>query len=119
MKTSDYINSLIKENENLKSNNKEYLEEIRLLKREIKKNKVENVKKDKKILKLESCNIDIDIKYKKELNTIKSDFDNLNLQFEKIQIEFEELQRKYNSVVKENEEFKIIFNEIEKNGDSD
>lgn len=101
MKTSDYINSLIKENENLKSNNKEYLEAIRLLKHEIKKIKVENVKKDKKNLKL------------------KSDFDNLNFQFEKIQIEFEELQHKYDSVVKENKEFKIIFDEIEKNEDSD
>jgi predicted nucleic acid-binding Zn-ribbon protein len=110
MKTVDYINTLIKEKEELKALCKSHVETIRLMKREM--NKLNNTitKKDKRIKKLE--NESPNIKLQKELDKVKND---LNI----LKIEYDSLQSKYNSVMCENEELKSVFDDIENNIDGD
>jgi prefoldin subunit 5 len=110
MKTIDYINSLIKEKENLSSLCKSHVETIRLMKREM--NKLNNTitKKDKRIKKLE--NESPNIKLQKELDKVKND---LNV----IKAEYDSLQSKYNTIILENEELNSVFDDVERNIDSD
>lgn len=103
MKTVDYINTLIKEKEELKTLCKSHVETIRLIKREL--NKLNNTitRKDKKIMKLESESLNV--KTQKELDKVKS--------------ELKELKAKYDEVVRENVYLRKIFDEIETICDSD
>jgi hypothetical protein len=108
MKIEEYVNSLIKEKEELKSACKTQIEKIRLMKREITKLNNTISKNYKKILKLENENESINMKIKNELIDVKNDLSNLK-------VEHDALKLKYNEIVKENEQFKFIFDEIEKN----
>ena len=110
MKSIDYINTLIKEKENLSALCKSHVETIRLMKREM--NKLSNTitKKDKRIQKLE--NESPNIKLQKELDKVKND---LNV----LKAEYDSLQSKYNTAMLENEELKSVFDDIESNIDSD
>ena len=110
MKTTEYINILIKENGDLKTLCKSNAETIRLLKREIVKLNNTISKKDKKILKLEEDSVNV--KTQNELNKIKGDL-------KQLKEEFEYLQQEYKNVVNENVEFKRIFEDIESTCDSD
>ena len=110
MKTIDYINSLIKERDELKELCKSHSEKIYLMKKEMTKINNTNLKLDKKIQKLE--NESINIKIKNELDKVKNDFKNLKE-------EYKNLQSKYNDIVNENVELKRIFNEIENTSDSE
>ena len=103
MSSIDYVNSLIKERDELKQICKSHLETIRMMKREL-------LKKDKRLSKLEKEQNNT--KLEKELNRIKADFETLNLKYN-------DLQQQYNEVVCENEEFKMIFYEIDNMSDSD
>ena len=67
MKIEEYVNSLIKEKEELKSACKTQIEKIRLMKREITKLNNTISKNYKKILKLENENESINMKIKNEL----------------------------------------------------
>ena len=96
MKTSDYINSLIKENMELEELCKSHVKTIRLIKRELTKLNNTILKKDKKIIKLE--NESLNIKTQKELDILQND---------------------YNNVVNENMELKHIFDDIESTCDSE
>ena len=76
MKTVDYINTLIKEKEELKALCKSHVETIRLIKKELSKLNTTITKKDKRILKLENESPNVKIqkeleKVKNELNTLK------------------------------------------------
>ena len=110
LKTIDYINALIKENEELKSLCKSHVETIRLIKRELSKLNNTIIKKDKRILKLE--NESPNVKIQKELENVKNE---LNI----LKADYDTLQRKYNNVMIENQELKIIFDEIGNICDSD
>lgn len=106
MKAIDYINTLIKENEELKSLCKSHVETIRLIKRELSKLNNTITKKDKIILKLE--NESSNVKIQKELEKVKNELN-------KLKSEYDTLQHKYNDVMIENKELKLIFDEIENN----
>lgn len=110
MKTSDYINSLIKENMELEELCKSHVKTIRLIKRELTKLNNTILKKDKKIIKLE--NESLNIKTQKELDKVKNELGELK---EKYDI----LQNDYNNVVNENMELKHIFDDIESTCDSE
>ena len=103
MKTIDYINTLIKEKEELKALCKSHVATIRLIKKELNKLNTTITKKDKKILKLESESLNVNTQ--KELDKVKS--------------ELNDLQSKYNEVVRENVDLRKIFDEIENICDSD
>lgn len=110
MKTVDYINSLIKERDDIKEICKSHVETIRLMKREfIKLNNIIS-KHEKKIQKLESESVNI--KTKNELDKVKNDF-------KKLKEDYRDLQNNYDAVFREKEELKLIFDEIEKTCDSD
>lgn len=104
MKTEDYINSLIAENEVLKATCKSHVETILMIKRELGKLKSTISKKDRKISQLESTTRNIDLQ--NELNATKNEL----LQLKKA---YDELQSMYNRVAEENAEYKSIFDEIE------
>ena len=106
MKAIDYINTLIKENEELKSLCKSHVETIRLIKRELSKLNNTITKKDKIILKLE--NESSNVKIQNELEKVKNELN-------KLKSEYDTLQHKYNDVMIENKELKLIFDEIENN----
>ena len=110
MKTVDYINTLIKEKEELKALCKSHVETIRLIKKELSKLNTTITKKDKRILKLE--NESPNVKIHKELERVKTE---LNM----LKAEYDTLQRKYNDVMSENQELKRVFDEIENICDSD
>ncbi len=110
MKTIDYINTLIKEKEELKALCKSHVETIRLIKKELSKLNNTITKKDKRILKLE--NESPNVKIQKELEKVKNELNTLKA-------EYDTLQRKYNDVMSENQEFKRVFDEIENICDSD
>ena len=110
MKTIDYINSLIEEKENLKTLCKTHVETIRAIKRELAKLNTTIVKKDKKILKLETESPNV--KTQKELDKVKNELIQLKA-------EYDNLLNKYNEVVKENTDLKSIFDEIENTCDSE
>lgn len=137
MKTIDYINTLFKENEELKALCKTNAETIHLLKREIEKHKVTISHKDKKIQNLENSSVVANLE--NELNNLKEKYVNLQSEYDialqkngipniksqkgkndisKLRTEYNALMKKYEDVVKENEELKSIFNEIEGNSDS-
>ena len=110
MKTIDYINTLIKEKEELKALCKSHVETIRLIKKELSKLNNTITKQDKRILKLE--NESPNVKIQKELEKVKNELNTLKA-------EYDTLQRKYNDVMSENQEFKRVFDEIENICDSD
>lgn len=141
MKTADYINSINKENEELKELCKSHINTIRLQKREI--FNLNNIisKKDKKIKKFENNQYVIDIQrelenVKNELSKLKIDY--LNLQnknnevdepikktqrgkneLSKLKSEYSVLKDEYDRLVKENAEYKRIFEEVENECDSE
>ena len=106
MKTIDYINTLIKEKESLTALCKSHVETINLIKKEMKQLKDTILKKDKKIVKLESEIEPSNEKMKKELKDIKNELS-------KLRESYDDLLNKYNAAVEENTEFKRIFDEIE------
>ena len=110
MKTIDYINTLIKEKEELKTLCKSHVETIRLIKREL--NKLNNTitRKDKKIMKLESESLNV--KTQKELDKVKSEL-------KELKAKYDDLHTKYDEVVRENVDLRKIFDEIETICDSD
>ena len=137
MKTIDYINTLFKENEELKALCKTNAETIHLLRREIEKHKATISHKDKKIQNLENSSVVANLE--NELNNLKEKYVNLQSEYDsalqkngisniksqkgkndisKLRTEYNTLMKKYEDVVKENEELKSIFNEIEGNSDS-
>lgn len=141
MKTADYINSLNKEIEELKELCKSHINTIRLQKREIFNLNNIILKKDKKIKKFENNQYVIDIQrelenVKNELSELKIDY--LNLQnknnevdgsikktqrgkneLSKLKSEYSVLKDEYDRLVKENEEYKRIFDEVEHECDSE
>ena len=143
MKTIDYINTLIKENEELTALCKSHVETIITLKRELKKLNTIIMVKDKKINKLEnnsSNSINNDelenIKnqleqFKQEYDELKSEYDNIILkttvdkpqrgksELTKLKAEYKKLQRMYEDAMLENAEYKRIFEDIESTCDSD
>jgi chromosome segregation ATPase len=108
--TIDYINTLIKEKENLTALCKSHIETIRQIKRELNKLNSTITKKDKRILKLESESPNA--KIQKELDKVKNELN-------KLKKDYDLLQRKYNDAMSENAELKRIFDEIETLCDSD
>ena len=127
MKTVDYINSLIKEKEELTALCKTHVETIRTMKRELTKLNSIIAKKDKKINKLE--NESINNKMQNELNKAQNELKNLDLKYYELKSNHEILNNKYNilkkrceEVTNENLELKSIFDEIDtlyNFGDSD
>lgn len=134
MKASDYINTLIKERDELKELCKTHVETIRLFQRDL-------IKKDKKIQKLESEikspneNIQKELYcVKNELNLLKEEYETLknksnNVKTQKVsnkvknelnnlKAEYKDLQNKYNILLVENEEYKRIFDDVENECDS-
>lgn len=110
MKTIDYINTLIKEKEELKALCKSHAETIRLIKKELNKLNTTITKKDKKILKLESESLNV--KTQKELDKVKSEL-------KELKAKYDDLHTKYDEVVRENVYLGKIFDEIENICDSD
>ena len=104
MKTADYINTLIKERDELKELCKSHVETIRLFQRDL-------IKKDKKIQKLESQIKSPNENIQKELYCVKNELNNLKA-------EYKDLQNKYNILLVENEEYKRIFDDVENECDS-
>jgi chromosome segregation ATPase len=141
MKTADYINSLNKENEELKELCKSHINTIRLQKREIFNLNNIILKKDKKIKNFENDQYVIGIQrelenVKNELSKLKIDY--LNLQnknnevdgsikktqrgkneLSKLKSEYSALKGEYDRVVKENAEYKRIFEEADNESDSE
>lgn len=130
MKEKDYINYLIKENEDLKEQCKLQSETIILLKRDV----LKNDRKNNKIDKQESDKIKNELDcVKKDLCNLKNEYDslqlnnienlkekdNLQLKYNKIVKENNSLKNKYNKIVKENEELKQFLDEISKMCDSE
>ena len=139
MKTIDYINSLIKERDELKTLCKSHVETIRLIKRELVKLNHNMSKKDKQISELENGKIDVSLQtefntVKDELNDLTKKYEELLQKYEKLQADnkslnrkntdlqnkfnklnrkTEDLQLKYESVSKQNEEYKSILDGIE------
>lgn len=117
MKAVEYINSLIKERDELKDLCKSHAETIRTMKKEFIKLNNEIVRKDKKIQKLE--NESLNIKTKNDLDKTKEDLKTLKDDFKNFKKEYKDLQSKYDAVVNENMELKRIFEEIENTYDSE
>ena len=80
------------------------------IKREL--NKLNNTitRKDKKIMKLESESLNV--KTQKELDKVKSEL-------KELKAKYDDLHTKYDEVIRENVEFRKIFDEIENICDSD
>jgi chromosome segregation ATPase len=104
MKTEDYINSLIAENEGLKAACKSHVETILMIRKELGRLKSTISKKDRKLSQLESTTSNLDLQ--NELNVAKNELAQLKKKYD-------ELQSMYNRVTEENAEYKSIFNEIE------
>lgn len=145
MKTVDYINTLIKEKELLKEDCKAHAETIRKMKREIGILKDSVLRRDRKIEKLESeasaVNTSSELEIvKNELDILKGKYAELQCEYDKVleanttpnikpqknnrgesgklRSDYNALKRKYEEVLKENEELKSIFDEIEQTCDS-
>lgn len=142
MKTVDYINTLIKEKEELKALCKSHVETICTMKRELSKLKYDISRKDAKIKNLEGEIKSPNAKLQRELDDTKNELSALKAEYEDLKnkcntaktpkvsskvknelntlkAEYEDLKNKYNAVVSENEEFKRIFDDIENMTDSD
>ena len=117
MKAIDYINSLIKERDELKELCKQHVETIHSLNREVSKLNAVNLKQNKKIQKLETTSIDT--KVKDGLNKKDKEFVDLKNKYNDLQSKYEDLQSKYDIVVNENIELKRIFDDIDNECDSD
>lgn len=141
MKTIDYINTLIKEKESLKEECKTYMETIRRMKHEITNLKRKNAKIEVigNETFVDNMKNEID-SLKNELNTVKGKYAELQCEYDKVleanttpnikpqknnrgesgklRSDYNALKRKYEEVLKENEELKSIFDEIEQTCDS-
>ena len=134
MKAIDYINSLIKERDELKSICKQHSETVRSQKREIINLKNSISKKDKKIQEFE--NDSFIIKTQMEIESVKNELDKLKISYSELKSEYDEvlknkktqrgkselsklkseyntLKGEYDRLLKENAEYKSIFDEIE------
>ena len=135
MKTIDYINSLIKENDELKALCKTHVRTIHTLRKEIQDLKKVISKKDLEIKQIESQD---NITDQNELESVKNELNMLGLKYNKLQnmyddvlknssfkslnklkTEHKKLQRKYEDSMRENEEYKRLFEELERLCDSD
>ena len=135
MKTIDYINSLIKEKDELKALCKTHVRTIHTLRKEIQDLKKVISKKDLEIKQIESQD---NITDQNELESVKNELNMLGLKYNKLQnmyddvlknssfkslnklkTEHKKLQRKYEDSMRENEEYKRLFEEIESLCDSD
>ena len=137
MKTADYINTLIKEKEELKKLCISHVETIRLQKREIQNLNNTILKKDKKIKCLENGELE---NVKNELNKLKIDYEDLQNKYidivskyegsdkktrrgkcdtSKLKAEYNALKSKYDDVVQKNKELMQIFDDIENECDSE
>lgn len=135
MKTIDYINSLIKEKDELKALCKTHVRTIHTLRKEIQDLKKVISKKDLEIKQIESQD---NITDQNELESVKNELNMLGLKYNKLQnmyddvlknssfkslnklkTENKKLQRKYEDSMRENEEYKRLFEEIESICDSD
>ena len=135
MKTIDYINSLIKEKDELKALCKTHVRTIHTLRKEIQDLKKVISKKDLEIKQIESQD---NITDQNELESVKNELNMLGLKYNKLQnmyddvlknssfkslnklkTEHKKLQRKYEDSMRENEEYKRLFEEIEISCDSD
>lgn len=149
MKTADYINSLIKERDDLRALCKSNAEMIRLQKQEISKLNGVISKKDKNLQEVQHLTINANIQEelniaKNDLNILRSEYMDLQSKYNedikknemsiakhnketnkiknelnKLKSEFNILKEEYNRVVKENAEYKCIFDEVEKECDSE
>ena len=143
MKTVDYINTLIKEKEELRELCKSHVETMRLLKREIGKLNVSILRKDNKIQKMENNSIIANLE--NELNALKKEHNNLKDMYADLQSKYDEmlqknnttknkksknelsklrteysiLKKKYDDIVLKNAELVKIFDDIENSTDSD
>jgi chromosome segregation ATPase len=97
MKIEDYINTLIKERDELKNLCKSHVEKIILFQQDL-------IKKDKKIQKLES-----EIKSPNE-KTQKEPNDDIKIELNNLKAEYKDLQNKYNILFEENEYLKQNLN---------
>lgn len=141
MKTIDYINTLIKEKESLKEECKTYVETIRRMKHEITNLKRKNAKIEVigNETFVDNMKNEID-SLKSELNTVKGKYAELQCEYDqilaanktsnvktqkgkselsKLRSDYNALKSKYDEVVKENEELKSIFDDIDKICESD
>jgi chromosome segregation ATPase len=135
MKTIDYINSLIKEKDELKALCKTHVRTIHTLRKEIQDLKKVISKKDLEIKQIESQD---NITDQNELESVKNELNMLGLKYNELQnmyddvlknstfkslnklkTEHKKLQRKYEDSMRENEEYKRLFEEIESICDSD
>ena len=135
MKTIDYINSLIKEKDELKALCKTHVRTIHTLRKEIQDLKKVISKKDLEIKQIESQD---NITDQNELESVKNELNMLGLKYNglqnmyddmlknssskslnKLKTEYKKLQRKYEDTMRENEEYKRLFEEIESICDSD
>lgn len=142
MKTIDYIKNLIREKENLEELCKSHVETIRVMKRDIANLNNDLLRKKKKIHNLESEikspneNTQKELEaVKSELRILKEEYDTLQQKYDNIKpqkasnkakselsdlkAKYEDLKKMYDAVVCENEEYKRIFDEIEKLCDSE
>ena len=137
MKTADYINTLIKEKEELKKLCISHVETIRLQKKEILNLNNIILRKDKKIKCLENGELE---NVKNELNKLKIDYEDLQNKYiyivskyegsdkktrrgkgdtSKLKAEYNALKSKYDDVVQKNKELIQIFDDIERTCDSE
>jgi predicted nucleic acid-binding Zn-ribbon protein len=149
MKTADYINSLIKERDDLRTLCKSNAEMIRLQKQEISKLNGIISKKDKKLQEVQHLTINANLQEelniaKNDLNRLRSEYADLQSKYDndikknemsiakhnketnkikselnKLKSEFNVLKDDYERVVKENAEYKCIFDEVEHECDSE
>ena len=110
MNSIDYINSLIKERDDLKKECKKHVETIYLLKQELLRLNRIISKNNKSVEKLEDESVNT--KMQKELDKNKREL-------KKLKEAQKNLEIKYNDVVCENIELKRIFDEVETTSDSD
>lgn len=135
MKTIDYINSLIKEKDELKALCKTHVRTIHTLRKEIQDLKKVISKKDLETKQIEKQD---NITLQNELESLKNELYNLNLKYDKLKNMYDDVQKnssvkslnklktkhkdlqsKYEKIMRENDEYKLFFEEIERGCDSD
>ena len=99
MKTIDYINTLIREKDDLKKLCNSHSETIRLLKRELGKLKIDISKKDKKIQEIENAPIVDTNMY----NMQQIELENIKNELKKVKMEYADLQDMYDNVIQKKE----------------
>lgn len=110
MKTEEYIKSLIKERDELKTLCKSHVETIRLIKRELVKLNHNMSKKDKQISELENGKIDVSLQT--EFNTVKDELNDLTKKYEELLQKYEKLQSDNKSLNRKNTDLQNKFNKL-------